>query len=156
MPGELDGLALLRGIKERGLDIEVVVVTAFATQETAIAAMKQGAAASARATRARWRSPTSATPSSSALENQAAGAWELPEHVEVIKFAVHWSEAMGPDDEAEAVPARRGTGTGGQRVGRCAFAPQRNSSATGTTTSGSSSGRSSAGGETTIGSWPSR
>jgi two-component system, NtrC family, response regulator PilR len=43
MPGELDGLGLLRGIKERGLDTEVIVVTAFATPETAIAAMKQGA-----------------------------------------------------------------------------------------------------------------
>ncbi|HKE15848.1 MAG TPA: sigma-54 dependent transcriptional regulator [Kofleriaceae bacterium] len=43
MPGELDGLGLLRAIKERGLDTEVIVVTAFATPETAIAAMKQGA-----------------------------------------------------------------------------------------------------------------
>jgi len=43
MPGELDGLALLRGLRERGIDSEVIVVTAFATPETAIAAMKQGA-----------------------------------------------------------------------------------------------------------------
>src|SRR6266545_2889037 len=43
MPGDMDGLDLLRGIKERGLDTEVIVVTAFATPETAIAAMKQGA-----------------------------------------------------------------------------------------------------------------
>ncbi len=43
MPGDLDGLGLLRGIKDRGLDIEVIVVTAFATPETAIAAMKRGA-----------------------------------------------------------------------------------------------------------------
>jgi two-component system, NtrC family, response regulator PilR len=43
MPGEVDGLALLRTVKERGLDTEVIVVTAFATPETAIAAMKQGA-----------------------------------------------------------------------------------------------------------------
>ncbi len=43
MPGDLDGLGLLRGIKDRGLDIEVIVVTAFATPETAIAAMKHGA-----------------------------------------------------------------------------------------------------------------
>jgi two-component system, NtrC family, response regulator PilR len=43
MPGAVDGLGLLRGIRERGLDTEVIVVTAFATPETAIAAMKQGA-----------------------------------------------------------------------------------------------------------------
>jgi len=43
MPGPVDGLGLLRGIRERGLDSEVIVVTAFATPETAIAAMKQGA-----------------------------------------------------------------------------------------------------------------
>jgi two-component system, NtrC family, response regulator PilR len=43
MPGTVDGLGLLRGIRERGLDTEVIVVTAFATTETAIAAMKQGA-----------------------------------------------------------------------------------------------------------------
>jgi two-component system, NtrC family, response regulator PilR len=43
MPGDLDGLGLLRSIKEKGIDSEVIVVTAFATPETAIAAMKQGA-----------------------------------------------------------------------------------------------------------------
>jgi two-component system, NtrC family, response regulator PilR len=43
MPGELDGLGLLRAVKERDLDTEVIVVTAFASPETAIAAMKQGA-----------------------------------------------------------------------------------------------------------------
>jgi two-component system response regulator PilR (NtrC family) len=43
MPGELDGLGLLGEVKRRGLDAEVIVVTAFATAETAIAAMKQGA-----------------------------------------------------------------------------------------------------------------
>src|SRR5690606_10057810 len=43
MPGDLDGIGLLRGVRERGLDTEVIVVTAFATPETAIAAMKQGA-----------------------------------------------------------------------------------------------------------------
>jgi two-component system response regulator PilR (NtrC family) len=43
MPGELSGLDLLTEIKSRGMDTEVVVVTAFATPETAIAAMKQGA-----------------------------------------------------------------------------------------------------------------
>ena len=43
MPGEVDGIGLLRGIRDRGLETEVIVVTAFATPETAIAAMKQGA-----------------------------------------------------------------------------------------------------------------
>jgi len=43
MPGKVDGLGLLRAISDRGLDTEVIVVTAFATPETAIAAMKQGA-----------------------------------------------------------------------------------------------------------------
>ena len=43
MPGDLDGLGLLQAIKQRGLDSEVILVTAFATADTAIAAMKQGA-----------------------------------------------------------------------------------------------------------------
>jgi two-component system response regulator PilR (NtrC family) len=43
MPGKVDGLGLLKGIRERGLDTEVIVVTAFATPQTAIEAMKQGA-----------------------------------------------------------------------------------------------------------------
>jgi len=43
MPGEIDGIGLLTAVKERGLDTEVIVVTAYATPETAIAAMKQGA-----------------------------------------------------------------------------------------------------------------
>ncbi len=43
MPGELSGLDLLREIKAHGMDTEVIVVTAFATTETAIEAMKQGA-----------------------------------------------------------------------------------------------------------------
>ena len=43
MPGELDGLELLRAVRDRELATEVIVVTAFATPETAIAAMKQGA-----------------------------------------------------------------------------------------------------------------
>jgi two-component system, NtrC family, response regulator PilR len=43
MPGKVDGLGLLRGIREKNLDTEVIVVTAFASPETAIAAMKQGA-----------------------------------------------------------------------------------------------------------------
>jgi len=43
MPGELDGLGLLAQIKQRAIDSEVILVTAFATADTAIAAMKQGA-----------------------------------------------------------------------------------------------------------------
>jgi len=43
MPGDLGGLDLLREIKGRCMDTEVIVVTAFATTETAIEAMKQGA-----------------------------------------------------------------------------------------------------------------
>ena len=43
MPGEIDGLGLLAEVKQRGLDTEVIVVTAFASAETAIAAMKYGA-----------------------------------------------------------------------------------------------------------------
>jgi two-component system response regulator PilR (NtrC family) len=43
MPGELDGLALLRAIRAANLDPEVILVTAFATADTAIAAMKEGA-----------------------------------------------------------------------------------------------------------------
>jgi len=43
MPGSVDGLGVLKTVKDRGLDTEVVVVTAFATPETAIAAMRAGA-----------------------------------------------------------------------------------------------------------------
>ncbi len=43
MPGELDGLGLLDQVKHRGIDVEVILVTAFATADTAIAAMKRGA-----------------------------------------------------------------------------------------------------------------
>ncbi len=43
MPGTIDGLRLLAEVKERELSTEVIVVTAFATPETAISAMKQGA-----------------------------------------------------------------------------------------------------------------
>src|ERR1700733_11372876 len=56
MPGEVDGLGLLRAIKTGAgkyvaapgvtpsvIDPEVILVTAFATADTAIAAMKQGA-----------------------------------------------------------------------------------------------------------------
>jgi len=43
MPGKLDGIGLLGVIRDRGIDTEVIVMTAYATPETAIAAMKQGA-----------------------------------------------------------------------------------------------------------------
>ncbi len=43
MPGDLDGLGLLHAIKTGGIDAEVILVTAFATADTAIAAMKEGA-----------------------------------------------------------------------------------------------------------------
>ncbi len=43
MPGELDGLGLLRAIRAAGLGPEVILVTAFATADTALAAMKDGA-----------------------------------------------------------------------------------------------------------------
>src|SRR5688572_4807658 len=43
MPGELDGIALLAAIKGAKIDTEVIVVTAFATAETALSAMKIGA-----------------------------------------------------------------------------------------------------------------
>ena len=43
MPGELDGLGLLHAIKKAAFDCDVVMVTAYATADTAIAAMKQGA-----------------------------------------------------------------------------------------------------------------
>jgi len=43
MPGDLDGLGLLEQVKQRRIDTEVILVTAFATADTAIAAMKQGA-----------------------------------------------------------------------------------------------------------------
>ncbi len=43
MPGKLDGLGLLRAIRAGGPGPEVILVTAFATADTAIAAMKDGA-----------------------------------------------------------------------------------------------------------------
>ena len=43
MPGDLDGLALLQQIRDNGLDTEVIVVTAYASTDTAITAMKHGA-----------------------------------------------------------------------------------------------------------------
>jgi two-component system response regulator PilR (NtrC family) len=43
MPGELDGIGLLTAIKKAGMPSEVILVTAFATTETALAAMKYGA-----------------------------------------------------------------------------------------------------------------
>ena len=43
MPGSVDGLAVLDEVKRRTPDTQVIVVTAFATATTAIAAMKRGA-----------------------------------------------------------------------------------------------------------------
>jgi len=43
MPGEIDGLGLLTAVRTRYPDTEVILVTAFATADTALAAMKQGA-----------------------------------------------------------------------------------------------------------------
>ncbi len=43
MPGALDGLGLLREVRARHPATEVILVTAFATADTALAAMKQGA-----------------------------------------------------------------------------------------------------------------
>jgi two-component system response regulator PilR (NtrC family) len=43
MPGETDGMGLLHAVKREEIDAEVILVTAFATTDTAIAAMKQGA-----------------------------------------------------------------------------------------------------------------
>jgi two-component system response regulator PilR (NtrC family) len=43
MPGPLDGLGVLDEVKKRSPDTQVLVVTAYATAETAIAAMKRGA-----------------------------------------------------------------------------------------------------------------
>ncbi|MBP9205367.1 MAG: sigma-54-dependent Fis family transcriptional regulator [Kofleriaceae bacterium] len=43
MPGQLDGLGLLAAIRAEQLDSEVILVTAFASADTALAAMKQGA-----------------------------------------------------------------------------------------------------------------
>lgn len=43
MPGSVDGLGLLEVVKERELDTEVILVTAFASADTALSAMKFGA-----------------------------------------------------------------------------------------------------------------
>ena len=43
MPGDIDGLALLEQIRSKGHNTEVIVITAFASTETAITAMKHGA-----------------------------------------------------------------------------------------------------------------
>ena len=43
MPGDLDGLGLLKQVKKKKLDTEVIVVTAFASAETAISAIREGA-----------------------------------------------------------------------------------------------------------------
>lgn len=43
MPGEIDGIGLLRHVRKESSSTQVIVVTAFATTETAIQAMKLGA-----------------------------------------------------------------------------------------------------------------
>jgi two-component system response regulator PilR (NtrC family) len=43
MPGSVGGLELLAAVKEQRLETEVIVVTAYASPDTAIAAMRQGA-----------------------------------------------------------------------------------------------------------------
>ena len=43
MPGTLGGMDLLAAVKEHRIDTEVIVVTAYASPETALSAMKQGA-----------------------------------------------------------------------------------------------------------------
>ena len=43
MPGKVDGLKLLEVVKERKLDTEVILVTAFESADTALSAMKFGA-----------------------------------------------------------------------------------------------------------------
>ncbi len=43
MPGSMDGLGLLDEVKKRHPEVQVVVMTAFASTETAIAALKRGA-----------------------------------------------------------------------------------------------------------------
>jgi two-component system response regulator PilR (NtrC family) len=43
MPGRLDGLGLLDEVKQRHPELQVIVITAYATAETAVRAMKRGA-----------------------------------------------------------------------------------------------------------------
>ena len=43
MPGGMDGIALLEAVKQKWPDIEMVMMTAFSTAETALRAMKLGA-----------------------------------------------------------------------------------------------------------------
>ena len=43
MPGEMDGLDLLKGVRAIGLDCDVILMTAYGTVETAVEAMKEGA-----------------------------------------------------------------------------------------------------------------
>jgi len=43
MPGAMDGLGLLDEVKKRSPEVQVIVMTAFASTETAIAALKRGA-----------------------------------------------------------------------------------------------------------------
>ncbi len=43
MPGEMDGLDLLKGVRAIGLDCDVILMTAYGTVEVAVEAMKEGA-----------------------------------------------------------------------------------------------------------------
>lgn len=42
MPG-VDGLGVLRGLRERGADVEVILITGVGTMDTAVEALRQGA-----------------------------------------------------------------------------------------------------------------
>ncbi len=44
MPGEIDGIGVLDAVKEKDRHMEVILVTAYASVETAVMAMKKGAA----------------------------------------------------------------------------------------------------------------
>jgi DNA-binding NtrC family response regulator len=42
MPG-VDGLGVLRGLRERGADVELILITGVGTMDTAVEALRQGA-----------------------------------------------------------------------------------------------------------------
>jgi DNA-binding NtrC family response regulator len=43
MPGDIDGIELLKRVKDKSVDIEVIVITAHSSVDTAVDAMKKGA-----------------------------------------------------------------------------------------------------------------
>ncbi len=57
MPGGIDGIETMMGIHRLRPEASVVIITAFATVDTAVAAMKEGrrSTSSSRATRRRFR-----------------------------------------------------------------------------------------------------